>query len=167
MDKQTINHNLSQIDKKVYTLLSYEISNYRNENEGLEYDACQFTLNNSIIISRSAKITPKKIGQFVTFWKRSTDGVTTPYHDNDNFNYYVINVTFENKIGQFVFPKSELILRGILSTDKKEGKRGFRVYPLWDHPQSRQAIKTQIWQLKYFYEIKEFTDLAKVQKLYS
>lgn len=35
-----------------------------NELEGTAYDTCQFELNRIKIISRSSKITPKKVGQF-------------------------------------------------------------------------------------------------------
>jgi hypothetical protein len=36
-----------------------------------------------------------------------------------------------------------LIEKGIVSTSKKEGKRGFSVYPIWDKTASHQAVKTQ------------------------
>ena len=85
----------------------------------------------------------------------------------DQFDFYVINTKTENQFGQFVFPKSELINRGIITTERKDGKRGFRVYPKWDKAQSKQAEKTQKWQLNYFYEISETTDLEKVNKLYN
>ncbi|MFK7900870.1 MAG: MepB family protein, partial [Cyclobacteriaceae bacterium] len=76
------------------------------------------------------------------------------------------NTKAENRLGQFVFPKTELINRGIISTKIKDGKRGFRIYPKWDKPQSKQAEKTQKWQLIYFYEIEEEADLIKVIELY-
>ena len=73
----------------------------------------------------------------------------------------------DNQLGQFVFPKSVLIAKGIISTTTKEGKRGFRVYPSWDVAKSKQAIKTQQWQLDYFWILNEDTDLGKVKALYS
>ena len=54
------------------------------------------------------------------------------------------------KKGVFKFSKEVLIKHGIVSTEKKDGKRGFRVYPIWDKTTSKQAIKAQIWQLEYF-----------------
>jgi len=66
-----------------------------------------------------------------------------------------------------VFPKSVLIEKGILSTSKKDGKRGFRVYPIWDKTISQQAVKTQNWQLNYFFEVIEDLDFNLVKKLYS
>ena len=59
-----------------------------------------------------------------------------------------------------------LIKRGIISTNKKDGKRAFRVYPKWDFPKNRQAEKTQKWQLENFYEVDNSTDLNKVVELY-
>lgn len=35
--------------------------------ESVEYEACSFTLNGKRIIYRKAKLTPKKIGYFVSF----------------------------------------------------------------------------------------------------
>ena len=78
-----------------------------------------------------------------------------------------MNVLTETKLGQFVFPESVLIKKGIISTAKKEGKRGFRVYPVWDIAKNKQAIQTQTWQLNYFYEINNTLDLDKVNALYS
>jgi len=71
------------------------------------------------------------------------------------------------KSGQFVFPKSELINKGIITTKKKGGKRGFRIYPEWDIATSKQAKKTQKWQLKYFFKLEENTNFNKVKELYA
>ncbi len=72
----------------------------------------------------------------------------------------------DKKLGQFVFSKSVLIDKGIISTEKREGKRVFRVYPKWDVAKNKQAQLSQQWQLKYFYEINNLTDLNKVNELY-
>lgn len=164
---EILNYNLTEIKTKVYDKCSFQISNVNIELEGKEYDACQFKLNRLKIICRSSKITPKKVGQFVTFWKRNKDGQTQPFNETDEIDYYVINVRTENLFGQFVFPKSELINKGIISTNKKEGKRGFRVYPLWDIAKNKQAEKTQKWQLKYFFEINSTINLILAERLYS
>jgi hypothetical protein len=163
----TLNKNLIEVKTEIYDTLSLKISKVNNEFEGTEYDACQFELNGMKIICRSAKITPKKVGQFVTFWKRNLKGVTEPYSKNDQFDFYVINVKSGDCFGQFVFPKSELINKGLITSKRNDGKRGFRVYPIWDKAQNKQAEKTQQWQLNYFYEIGKTTDLKKVNELYS
>ena len=75
----------------------------------------------------------------------------------------------ENHFGQFVFPKSVLSEQGILTTDLKEGKRAFRIYPPWEKPQSKQALKTQKWQSGYFLEIPndQSLNLRQAERLYS
>jgi len=164
---ETLNKNLIEVKNQVYDRLSFHISKVNNELEGTKYDACQFELNGLKIISRSSKITPKKVGQFVTFWKRNQVGETEPFSDNDQFNFYVINSKSGNRFGQFVFPKSELINKGYISSERKSGKRGFRVYPVWEKTLNKQAEKNQKWQLKYFYEIGENIELKKVTDLYN
>jgi hypothetical protein len=66
----------------------------------------------------------------------------------------MISVRKENQFGFFIFPKAVLISKEII-TGKKEGKRAIRVYPPWDITMSKQAQKTQKWQLNYFLEIKD------------
>ena len=158
--------NLTHIKTEVYHKCSLEISNFETESESKEYDACRFELNGRNILSRNAKITPKKVGQFVTFWKRNGNGPIEPFEESDRFDFYAVNVRTEYELGQFVFPKSVLIKKGIITTEKKEGKRGFRVYPKWDVAKNKQAQSTQKWQLDYFYEINSSTNLKKVSELY-
>ena len=161
-----MDYSLSFIKTEIYDKCILQISEFKMEDEGKKYNACRYELNGLKIVSRNAKVTPKKAGQFVTFWKRNQKGITEPLNETDPVDFYVIVVKTENRQGQFVFPKSILIKKGILSTDRKEGKRGFRVYPVWDITKNAQAKKTQKWQLNYFYEISETTDLKKVTELY-
>lgn len=158
--------NLSRIKTEIYNNCGFQLLGFKVEKESKEYDACRFELNGLKIVSRSAKVTPKKAGQFVTFWKRNLNGITEPLHEADKIDFYIVHVKTENQFGQFVFPKAALVKHGIISTEKKEGKRGFRVYPIWDKTENKQAEKTQEWQLDYFYEIKTTTDLNTVMELY-
>lgn len=157
---------LSHIKLKVFDKCELNITDYQAESESKEYDASQFQLNGFHVLSRNAKITPKKIGQFVTFWKRNGDGPIEPFEENDLIDFYVVNVQREEEIGQFVFPKSTLIEKGIISTKKKEGKRAFRVYPNWDTVKSKQAERTQKWQLNYFYRINESSSTQRAKELF-
>lgn len=159
--------NLKQIKSEIYDRCSLGISEFTLETESKEYNACRFQLNGLNILSRSSKITPKKIGQFVTFWKRNGNGPIEPFNEKDPIDFYIVNVRSENQFGQFVFPKLALIKKGIISTKKKEGKRAFRVYPNWDTAKNKQAERTQKWQLNYFYQINSSTDLQKVMALYN
>tara|TARA_B110000503_G_C7154091_1_gene416506 strand:- start:1439 stop:1819 length:381 start_codon:yes stop_codon:yes gene_type:complete len=122
-------------------------------------------MNNTAIIFREARITPKKIGQFASVWKRNEFGVTQPHEVTDNFEFYIIKCRSKNRIGQFVFPKAELAKRRIVTTPQREGKRGFRVYPPWDKAENKQSIKTQDWQLNYFHYMDCEIDFQKANLL--
>ncbi|BDD10832.1 hypothetical protein FUAX_32640 [Fulvitalea axinellae] len=161
-----MNNSLSRINTEVYSKCGLVISNVRTESEGKEYHACRFELNGLKIISRNGKVTPKKAGQFVTFWKRNQEDITEPFHVSDPIDFYVITVEDKDRLGQFVFPKTALIKNGILSTDKKEGKRGFRVYPPWDKAGNKQAEKTQQWQLAFFFETGGENGIGKATGLF-
>jgi hypothetical protein len=158
---------LPAIQNNLYKSCALQISDFMQESESKEYKAVQFQLNGLHIICRTAKITPKKVGLFVTFWKRSKDGPIAPFHKTDPFDLFVINVQQEGQYGQFVIPKSELQKRGLISSETKEGKRGFRVYPAWDITQNKQAQRTQKWQLNYFIEINHTTNTDATQALYT
>jgi hypothetical protein len=158
------------IDTKnsLYDKCSFELSNIEIEKESSEYAAHRFEINNLKILFRQAKITPTKVGQFVTLWKRAKDkDPIEPFEITDTINLFVINVKTEKRFGQFVFPKSVLIEKGIVS-DKKEGKRAIRVYPPWDKTENKQAQKTQKWQLDYFLEIPfdEIININQAKTLY-
>ena len=148
-----MNQILTETKELVFDKCGFEISNVKIEKESSEYFAHRFEINNLKILFRQAKITPTKVGQFVTLWKRKKDkDPIEPFEITDNIDLFVINVKTEERFGQFVFPKSVLIEKGIVS-DKKEGKRAIRVYPSWDKTENKQAQKTQKWQLSYFLEI--------------
>lgn len=167
MDKiEALNSTLNEIKKQVYDKINFQISDLHNEDEGINYDACQFELNGLNIISRSSKITPKKIGQFVTFWKRNEKGITEAFNETDKIDFYIVNVKTEENLGQFVFPISVLINKKIISTETQEGKRGFRVYPPYSKTSNKQAEKTQKWQINYYFEINKSIDVDEIINLY-
>ena len=122
--------------------------------ESEEYSGCEYTFNDYKCIQRTAKLTPKKTGLFVTFWKRSTTKTTTPFDIADQFQYFIIICHEKLSSGVFVFPKLVLLEKRIISNSNKgiDGKRGFRVYPAWCTPTNKQATSTQKWQLQYFTE---------------
>ena len=139
------------------------------ELESAEYGACDFKLDDLNIKYRVAKITPTKTGQFVTLWKRNKQGIIEPFEVNDKIDFFIISTRKDNHFGQFIFPKAVLYEKGVISDERKEGKRAIRVYPPWDDANSKQAQKTQEWQLKYFLEIPEdgLSDLALAKQLFS
>lgn len=161
-----MNLQLTAIKNEVYTKCNLQISEFENESESSDYGACNFKLNGLHVICRNAKITPKKVGQFVTFWKRNGNGPIEPFFETDQIDFFTVNVQTKTQCGQFVFPKSVLIKKGIISTSNKEGKRAFRVYPAWDIAKNKQAERTQKWQLNYFYEIGKTINFKKVIELF-
>ena len=163
---KNLNSELIRVKEIGYDHCSFLLSDLVIESESKEYKACTFRLDGRYVICRNSKITPKKIGQFVTFWKRNKENIIEPFDENDQIDFYIINVIKENRLGQFVFPKSVLIDNKIISSTNKEGKRGFRVYPKWDAASSKQAKKTQEWQTKYFIEFDNEFDLGFFKKLY-
>ena len=139
--------------KMVYEPRGWECKNICKEAESVEYGACSFDMNNRHIIFRVGKITPTKVGQFVTLWKRIGKGPILPYDTADSFDFFVVAVRNKNRFGQFVFPKNVLREKGIISQEGKGGKRAIRLYPSWAIADNPQAKKTQAWQLNYFIEI--------------
>ena len=163
-----IEKQLYQIKELVYDKCNFKFSNLVINSESEEYEASSFKLNSFEIIHRLSKITPTKIGQFVTIWKRNDKGITAPFDVSDNFDFIVITSKSGENFGQFVFPKSVLFEKGIISNNNTSGKRGIRVYPPWDIPNSKQAEKTQLWQTKYFYSIDRSSfDIELVKDLIS
>lgn len=137
----------------------FDFSNAEKENESEEYSAYRFQFQNKNICYREAKITPTKTGQFVTLWKRNKTGIIEPFDDSDLIDFVIISVKQNEDWGLFIFPKNILLEKGVFSTKTKEGIRATRVYPIWDETTSKQAQKTQKWQLNYFFLL---TDQSKI-----
>lgn len=145
-----------------YSENKLNITNFRQELESSEYVACDVFFEGKNAKFRIAKITPKKVGQFVTLWKRENGGPIQPFSVLDPIDFVIIAVNSGTHLGHFIFPKKILAEKGIFS-NKKEGKRAFRVYPPWDSAKNMQAIKTQKWQLAYFADFTNFE--IKTKKL--
>lgn len=166
----SIHFDLKIIKELVYDKCGFNLTNLRQNFDSLEYRACSFQLNEKKIQYRMSKITPTKSGQFVSIWKRNKDGITYPFDSADNFDFVIITSRKDEKLGQFIFPKSLLADKGIITRNKKIGKRGIRVYPPWDITTNKQAMITQSWQTKYFLKIEndnstnlEFTKILLAQ----
>ena len=146
-------NDLKIIEKLLFKVHNSKISSVTPDKECKEYFGYNFKTEKISLKFRKAKITPKKVGQFVTLWKRNAQNSIEPYNEADNFDYYIIATRENEAFGFFIFPKNELIIRNVLSTILKEGKRGFRVYPSWNKTQNQQADKSQIWQSKFFIDL--------------
>ncbi len=137
----------------VYQPLGLACSAPVAEAESADYGAFTFVLDGANICFRVAKTTPTKVGQFVTLWKRQGKGPIQPFDQSDVLDYCVVSTRTPDHFGQFVFPKSVMCARGIVSVAGGGGKRAIRVYPPWDSTTSRQAAATQRWQADYFLDL--------------
>ena len=102
---------------------------------------------------RSGKITPTKVGLFVTHWRRTADGTTGPYGVHDSADTLLVTAAEDGPHparGVFVFDRASLVAHGIVERDGHGGKRGFRVYPPWSLTPPGQAARTQRWQVEHF-----------------
>ena len=143
----------STLEKFIFDTNGGKLLNIEEDKECREYLGYNFQLGNQQVKFRKAKVTPKKIGQFVTLWKRNLVGQTVPFDIEDGFDSYIIMASDAHRTGFFVFPKAILVRMGILSSKDSAGKRGFRLYPRWDTPVNSQAMRTQKWQDEYFIDI--------------
>ena len=167
--ENALHNDLKIVKELVYDKCGFRLTNLKLNSESVEYGACSFKLNGQTIEHRVSKITPTKTGQFVTIWKRNKDGITEPFDIFDDIDFVVITSKIGDNIGQFIFPKSVLAEKGIISQNGKDGKRGIRVYPPWDTVTNRQAEKTKSWQTEYFLTIKSdnSTDFDLTRKLFN
>lgn len=163
----SFHNDLKIVKEMVYDQCNFDFKNPKLNTESQEYGACSFEFDGKTIQHRFSKITPTKNGQFVTLWKRNQDGITEPFDSNDEIDFIIITARSGDNLGQFIFPKSVLAHKGIITQNGKSGKRGIRVYPPWDKPESKQAERTQNWQINYFLIIKDdgSTDLGLAKKL--
>ena len=165
--KHRIHHDFEAIQQLVYEPLGLVLSNFALAAESQEYGACTFEVGGKRIVFRVAKITPTKIGQFVTFWKRIGRGPIMPFDIADPVDFFVISARDSQQFGLFVFPKKVLLEKEFVSKGGVGGKRAMRVYPSWDRPDSPQAQNTQAWQVQYFFELSSSCfDRDRVQKLF-
>lgn len=160
---------LSDLDQRVYQVKQLQLESLEEEKYNEKYKAGTFKLKTKSVRFRLAKITPKKIGQFVAFWEKDQTGKNQAFHFNGSPDFLVIHCFGgNNQEGQFVFPREVLLKKKILRNDSHQGKMGMRVYPSWDFPQSPQALKTQLWQSEYFIDLSKLSklDQKKFFKLY-
>ena len=169
MNSESFESYLQLAKKILYNECGFQFQNLIWNSESTNYGACSFELNNKLIQYRVANITPTKIGQFVAIWKRNNEGITAPFDVADSLDFMIISVRDSENFGQFIFPKSVLVAKGIVSQNEKGGKRGIRVYAPWNKPENKQAIKTQAWQINYFVEIRENSpvDFELVKRIFS
>ncbi|NHZ36045.1 MepB family protein [Massilia rubra] len=137
----------------------------RHEAESADYAAASFEVDALRVRFRVAKITPTKVGQFVTLWKRIGAGPIQPFDDTDAVDLFVVSTRDGERFGQFVFPTAVLAARDVVARGGQGGKRAIRVYPPWVVTTSKQAQATQRWQLPFF--VAAGADAIRMGTLYS
>ncbi|GIO23901.1 hypothetical protein J11TS1_24820 [Oceanobacillus sp. J11TS1] len=78
----------------------------------------------------------------------------------------MISIIDKDLKGQFIFPKSLLLDKGILRTVDNKGKMAIRVYPSWEKSLNNSAKKTQAWQAPYFMNVSSEIDIRRLTELY-
>lgn len=157
--------NINTVNTLVYKPCGFSVTDYHAETESLQYKACSFALNNLRVKFRKSKITPTKVGQFVTTWKRNEKGITVPFDDTDDFDLLVIESVLDEKLGHFVFTKQALAANKIIASTHTKGKCGIRVYPTWDKPENKQAIQTQQQQSACFYNFRLASEISRFKEM--
>ena len=95
---------LEQLQNSIFSKLNVVISHLKPDSECEDYLGYNFQINHLNFKFRKAKITPKKIGQFVTLWKRNPESKQTePFSSEDVFDFYIIACECEGKFGFFLF----------------------------------------------------------------
>lgn len=144
---------LDRITNSVFGKLGLNLTDIESDKECEAYSGVNFRLNDRRVKFRKAKITPKKTGLFVTLWKRNLTGETEPFSTSEPIDFYIIAAEKDQNPGFFLFPKAVLAEKRILTENGKEGKRGFRIYTVWDFLESKQAEKTRKWQNDFFVDL--------------
>ncbi|MET4137785.1 MepB family protein [Pedobacter sp. UYP1] len=153
VDQNGFPSDLLTAQELIYKPCNFKYSSPVPAAQSADYCAYTFNVKNLAVQYRIAKVTPTKVGQFVTLWKKTGNGPVQPFDYTDDVDLFIVGTRQGDRFGQFIFPKAILQDRGIVSTMIREGKRAIRVYPPWDMIYSRQAQKTQQWQLAYFLEM--------------
>ena len=97
--KERMYPDLLEVQEIVYEPNKMVMTQYVQESESQKYGACDFNLNNHRIKFRIAKITPGKIGQFVTLWKRIESGPILPFDLTDPFDFVIVSVRSSQQFG--------------------------------------------------------------------
>lgn len=149
--------------------LGVECSPAVSEPDNAEYGAAVSDVGRSTIRFRVGKLTPTKVGLFVSVWRRGAGGSTEPFPAEDDVDALVVVAREGDRFGAFVFPNEVLATRGVVSVRGAGGKRGFRVYPPWSATSSPQAKRSQGWQCDWFLDLSDgaAVDLQRAGRLFA
>ncbi|MDH6679397.1 hypothetical protein M2284_003619 [Rhodococcus sp. LBL1] len=143
----------------LFDVLGVEYSPAVPEPDNTDYGAVVSDIGRSTMRFRVGKLTPRKVGLFVSVWRRAPCGSTEPFPAEGNVDGLVVAAREGGRFGAFVFPTEVLVTRGVVSVDGAGGKRGFRVYPPWSATNNPQAKRSQQWQCDYFLGMDDGSDV--------
>lgn len=166
MNQRKVMKSINLIKELLNYLGKLSISKIKVEQQNAAYEGTYFELNGHQYRSRLAKMTPKKKGYFVVFWEKDDKNQNQPYEFADSPDKLIISVIDGHLQGQFIFPKSILLEKGILSGPNQTGKMATRVYPIWVKDLNPSAQKTQNWQVPYFIDLSSEVDCHILKTLY-
>lgn len=162
-----VQQSVKLIKEVVAAIGNHEMDDLIQEEQNSEYEGVRFNLLKQTYRSRLAKSTRKKQGYFVVFWEKDNMDKNQPFTYLSSPDRVIVTVMDNEKIGQFIFPKTVLHKQGILSSEISKGKMAIRVYPSWISNLNPSAAKTQKWQVEYFVDLSHKMDLDKLTYLYN
>ena len=122
------------------------------EEQNSDYEAGLAVIEGERWHIRTARNTPTKPGAFVAVWRRDADGNTVPLPGDDESNGLLVFVSDGTRRGMFRFTAEHLRGLGVTETERRPGKRGFRVYPAWCSGLNDRATASQAAQASAFTE---------------
>lgn len=101
----------------LFDVLGVEYSPAVSEPDNAEYGAVIADVGQSTTRFRVGKLTPRKVGLFVSVWRRAPGGSTEPFPAEGNVDMLVVAAREGDRFGAFVFPTEVLVSRGVVSVD--------------------------------------------------
>jgi hypothetical protein len=133
---------------EAYAAVVGTVADVTPETQNSDYESGVARIDGEDWHIRTARNTPTRPGAFVAFWQRDTDGT---FGDHDPAAGLLVFVDQQGGRGVFRFTGAHLAELGITS-GRRPGKRGFRVYPSWCAGLYSQATATQRAQASAFQE---------------
>lgn len=157
---------LELVTNMIHQITNEKIEALHLEKQNSEYEGVTFKIGQFSYRSRLAKKTPNKKGYFVVFWEKDQYHHNTPFKFDGSPDKLIISIKDGLHSGQFIFPKSILVEKGVLSYERQVGKMAIRIYPDWVNELNSTAQRTQLWQLNYFVNSDKSMSIDRIRSLY-
>ncbi|MEB3767497.1 MepB family protein [Acinetobacter sp. MD2] len=132
------------------------------------YAGLSFVYAGQKYLFRQVKITPTKLGGFVTLWTRDQPNLAIrPFNEQDGIDGVIIANANQTDTGYFFFDRATLVQHQVFTQNGIEGKRALRLYEPWLSLTAKQAIHSQKWQSEHFIALSETNGLNKAQSFFT